>query len=286
MAAAAVLVASGPAFGQASPTDLITNGYFDTTTNGEGAYYTGTGTAPSGTTQATGWFACATTTCNTADGNYPFLFVVTPGIADGAATGPTNGFADPWDDSAGAGNSSKGIAYRSLWGAGNGGVGPTGTSAGAFNGYGPLGTSDPNNFLIADGGFHATAIYQTVSGLKIGDHYAVSFNWAAGQWGTASGPTTEAWEVSLGNSTGFTSVYSLSSHAFSGWMTSTISFTATATSEALTFLADGTPVSNPPMLLLDDVTMYDTPEPTALSLLAASLAALALARRRGARARK
>ncbi len=265
----------------AQSVNLFTNGDFNTTTNGEGAYYTGTGTAPSGSTQAVGWNACATTSCNSADGGYPFLFIATPGIADGNASGPTTGFADPWDDSAGAGNSSKGIAYRSLWGAGNGGVGQDGQTADAFNGRGPLGASDPNNFLIADGDYHKTAIGQTVNGLVVGDHYSLSFAWAAAQWDTFSGATTEQWQVSFGNSTGYTSVYSLNSHSFSGWMNATLNFTATSTSEALSFLAYGTPVGEPPMLLLDDVAMYDTPEPAALATMVVGVGCLgAMVRRR------
>ena len=268
-AVAGLLLGAYPAdaWAQSSSVNLVSNGYFNTTTNGEGAYYTGTGTAPAGSTQATGWYACSTTACNTADGNYPFLFIATPGISDGAATGPTNGFADPWDDSAGRGNSANGIAYRALWGAGNGGVGQDGMAADAFNGRGPLGATDPNNFLIADGGYHATPIYQTINGLTVGDHYAVSFAWAAAQWSLNSGSTTEQWQVSLGNSTGYTSVFSLNSHSFSGWMNTTIDFTATATSEALTFLAIGSPSGNPPILLLDDVAMNDIPEPAAWSVL-------------------
>ena len=120
LAAASILAfAAAPrAHAQASLTELIQNGYFDQTTNGEGAYYTGSGTAPVGATQATGWSACATTACNNADGGYPFLFVVTPGISDGMHTGPTNGFADPWDDAGGHGASgdARRIALFGAWG--------------------------------------------------------------------------------------------------------------------------------------------------------------------------
>ena len=259
---AAVTLALG-AGGQAmAQTNLVTNGYFDQTTNGEGAYYTGTGSV-AGTTQATGWNACATTSCTNADSNYPFLFIATPGISDGIGTNATNGFADPWDDSAGHGNNANGIAYRDLWGAANGGVGQNGQ--GAFNGYGPLGANDPNNFLIADGDYHKTAIYQTINNLIVGDHYTVDFDWGAGQWSKNTGATTEQWQVALGNSIGYTSIFSLNSKSFSGWMPASITFTATSTSEALSFLALGTPAGMPPMLLLDDVQMYDTPEPAALA---------------------
>jgi hypothetical protein len=274
--------AGGQAFAQ---TNLVTNGDFNQTTSaGGGGYYTGTGTAPSGSNQATGWNACSTQACNTADSNYPFLFIATPGVADGAGTNATNGFADPWDDAAGAGNSSQGIAYRDLWGAANGGVGQDGQVGDAFNGYGPLGAHDPNNFLIADADYHKDAIYQTINNLVVGDHYSVTFDWAAGQWSKNIGATTEQWQVSLGNSTGYTNVVSLNAKSFSGWMPATLNFTATSTSEALSFFALCTPSGMPPMLLLDDVAMFDTPEPAALATMligVASIGMLVRRRRRG-----
>ena len=262
--------------------DLVTNGYFDQTTNGEGAYYTGSASV-SGTTQANGWYACSTTSCNNADANYPFLFIATPGISDGTGTGPTNGFSDPWD-ATNHGVNTNTMAYRDLWGAGNGGVGQDGQSGDAFNGYGPLGGNDPHNFLIADGDYHKTAIYQTINNLVVGDHYTVNFDWGAGQWSKNTGATTEQWQVNLGNSVGFTSVFNLNSKSFSGWMPASINFTATSSSEALSFLALGTPVGMPPMLLLDDVSMYDTPEPAALVLLIVGMGCIGVASRKRSKA--
>lgn len=281
--AIAALAALGAALTGASAraaTNLIQNGSFTQTTNGEGAYYTGTGTV-SGTTQALYWNACSTSACTSADGNYPFLFIATPGIAVGAATGPTNGFADPWDDPSGAGNSATGIAYRSVWGANNGGVGQDGLTADAWNGYGPGGTSDTSNILIADGDYHATSISQTISNLVVGDHYSLTFYWGAVQWSKNVGPTTEQWDVSFGSSAQNTSTYSLNAKSFSGWMQTTMNFTATATSEALAFLAVGGPSGAPPMLLLDNVSMIDTPEPASWALMLSGLGtALLVARRR------
>ncbi len=279
IAASVAALATSVADRAQAQTNLVTNGYFDQTTNGEGQLYTGAGT-PAGTTQATGWNACSTTSCTNADGNYPFLFIATPGIADGAATNATNGFADPWDDPAGPGNNANGLAYRALWGAGNGGVGQDGQSSDAFNGRGPLGATDPNNFLIADGSFHATSIYQTMNNLTVGDHYQVAFDWAAGQWSQNTGATTEQWQVSFGSSTAATKVFDLNSKSFSGWMQASFTFTATATSEPLAFLALGTPSGNPPMLLLDDVQLYDTPEPAAAALLVIGMGCVGVSARR------
>ncbi len=285
VAALLCVVASGQARAQ---TNLVQNGTFTSTTNGGGAYYTGTGTAPLGTTQATYWSACATTACESADGNYPFLFIATPGTADNAIANTTSatltggvGFADPWDDPSGAGNDATGVAFRGVYGANSGGYGPSGTSAtGAWNGYGPGGTTDTSNILVADGGYHPTSISQTISGLTAGNYYAVTFNWAAGQWQGAGGATTEQWQVSLGAQTLGTAVYSLPSHSFSGWMSQTFVFTATAASEVLTFLAVGTTSGAPPLLLLDDVGLQYAPEPGALSLLGVGAALVGLLARR------
>ncbi len=277
---ATVALAFGAGGHAMAQTNLVTNGYFDqTTTGGGGAYYTGSATNIAGTTQATGWYACATQSCTNSDANYPFLFIATPGVADGAGTNASNGFADPWD-APNNGTNPNTMVYRDLWGAANGGVGQDGQVGDAFNGYGPLGANDPNNFLIADGDFHKDAIYQTINNLVVGDHYSVVFDWAAGQWSKNTGATTEQWQVSLGNSTGYTSVFNLNSKSFSGWMPATINFTATSTSEALSFFALGTPVGMPPMLLLDDVQMYDTPEPAALATLLIGVASIGLVARR------
>ena len=302
-AGAAVLAVAGAgrAHAQASNVDLVQNGYFDAVThtsngsgNGSGQYYTGPAqNAPvAGEQEAVGWSACVLNDCGGV-GGYPFLFVATPGVADGKANGPSGGFADPWDDSTGHGKGTEGngLAYRALWGAGNGGIGQNGsgwtsqTNGNAFNGYGPSGAGDTHNFLVADGDYHRASIGQMISGLHVGDHYALTFDWAAGQWSFNSGNTTERFQVGLGSSFVSTPTYFLQSHSFSGWMEDTIDFTATSTSEMLSFLAIGTPGGEPPMLLLDDVAMYDTPEPGALAMLVMGLGVIGVASRRRGRAK-
>jgi hypothetical protein len=75
-------------------------------------------------------------------------------------------------------------------------------------------------------------------------------------------------------------VFDLNSKSFSGWMQASFTFTATATSEPLAFLALGTPSGNPPMLLLDDVQLYDTPEPAAAALLVIGMGCVGVSARR------
>jgi hypothetical protein len=158
-----------------------------------------------------------------------------------------------------------------LWGPGNG----------SNNGM-PTTSPDGGNFIAADGAYNVGAISQTISGLTAGDTYAVGFYWAGAQQYTYTTPTTEQWQVSLGNQTLSTNVVNNLSEGFTGWTYTTLDFTATSTSELLSFLAVGTPTGVPPFSLLDGVTMQAVPEPSALMLLAVGLcgvAAVSLRRR-------
>jgi len=147
----------------------------------------------------------------------------------------------------------------SLWGPGNG----------SNNGL-PASSPDGGNFVAADGDYLTAPINQTINGLTVGDNYQVGFWWGASQQYTFTGDTQQYWAVSLGAQTQNTSTFFLPSHGFSGWMYQTDTFTASSSSEVLSFLAVGN-VPVPPFLLLDGVSMNDstaaTPEPGTLPLL-------------------
>jgi len=122
--------------------------------------------------------------------------------------------------------------------------------------------------VAADGAFQVGAISQTISGLNVGQQYTVGFDWAAAQQHGFTGATTEQWKVSLGGQTQSTAVYNNANHGFSGWMHESFTFTATTGSEALSFLAFGTPSGEPPFSLLDGVTMVAAvPEPETWALM-------------------
>ena len=70
-----------------------------------------------------------------------------------------------------------------------------------------------------------------------------------------TGPTTEYLAVSLGGQTQNTALVSGATHYFTGWMQVSQTFTATSTSEVLTFLSVGTPGGSPPTALLDGVSL-------------------------------
>lgn len=227
---AALALTSAAAF--ATTTNLVTNGGFETVTNGAGKFSTN-----NGTTVATGWTSTG------------YAFIFTPGSADTTGAGPS---------------------HLKLWG----------PNDGSNNGL----TTSPTggNFLASDGVYQIGAIQQIINNLVIGQSYQLSFDWAGAQQYGYTGPTTEGWKVSLGSQTFNTPTISNVSHGFTGWRNQTFTFTATAASEVLSFLATGSPNGLPPFSLLDSVSLVAVPEPGSIPMMAIGALALAgvVARRR------
>jgi hypothetical protein len=135
--------------------------------------------------------------------------------------------------------------------------------------YGPFPTTSPDggNFVMANGDPpYRDAFYQTLNGLTVGQTYAVSFYQAAGQDLGKTGPTTERWLVSFGNTTQASDTFHLEQAGVGQWEAQTLYFQADATSNVLTFLADGTPHGAPPISFLDGVSVDAVPEPSSLAL--------------------
>ncbi|HWI87358.1 MAG TPA: PEPxxWA-CTERM sorting domain-containing protein [Sphingomonas sp.] len=115
--------------------------------------------------------------------------------------------------------------------------------------------------LDGDTGFNG-ALTQTVGGLTIGKSYTLTFDWAAGQYADRSGDTTEKLVIDFGGESFTTETLSNPSGGFTGWRSVTHMFTATSTSQLLSFLSIGTPNGMPPVALLDSVSLQGSvPEP-------------------------
>jgi hypothetical protein len=155
-----------------------------------------------------------------------------------------------------------------------------GPNDGSNNGL-PASSPDGGNYIGADGAYNVGAITQSISGLTVGDKYTLSFWWAAAQQQGFTGLNTEQWQVNLGSQQFDTAVYSNASKGFSGWMYQTFTYTATSTTEVLSFLAIGTPSGQPPFSLLDGVSLELVPEPADWAIMLAGVAGLgALLQRR------
>lgn len=169
----------------------------------------------------------------------------------------------------------------------DGGIALHGPGNGFNNGFGP--SPDGGQFLSADGDTRYNGrIQQTVTGLTAGADYRLSFYWALAQQFGAGGTPNGWWQVSLGADTRNTAMATLPAPGgFVAWRSDSFTFTATASTEVLTFLAtEGGPFGGAPFLLLDGVSLdavAPVPEPSAM--LAAGLGLGAAAALRGIRRR-
>lgn len=250
LVALAAAVAGTPADAAIDPThQFIVNGSFENLTNGIGQL--------TRNTTAVGW-----TSSNDSQGNYAFTYVFNP------ATASTTG--SPGDASGG---------YEKLWGPGNG----------ANNGL--TASSTGGNFIGADGDWHVGRLSQTITGLIVGQTYTLSFDFAGAQEYGTSGSQTEGWYYGFtsqgANPLQQTANLANASHGFTGWNTQTFNFVASSASDTLYFMAKGTPAGQPPMALLDSVSLTGAfvsaaPDPATWSLMMVGFGIVGFAMRRGA----
>ncbi|WP_309605279.1 PEPxxWA-CTERM sorting domain-containing protein [Phenylobacterium sp.] len=132
----------------------------------------------------------------------------------------------------------------------------------------PVPDPDGGAFVVLDGDTSANGpLQQMINGLKIGKVYTLSFDWAVAQYKSRVGATTEKLKVDFGADTFTTAIVSNPSKDAQGWFTVTHRFTATSTSQLLSFLSIGTPLGLPPAALLDGVSLTTVPEPTSWAMM-------------------
>ena len=153
----------------------------------------------------------------------------------------------------------------------------TGTNGGAVsNTWNGLTASGAGNFAAMDGDYITEPLTQTITGLTVGDQETITFYYAGAQQDGFTGATTEGLTVSFGNDSDPLTTLDNVSHGFTGWQEASVTFTASSTSEVLSFLANGTPNGEPPMTLLDGVSISQSPvpEPGTLTLLGTGILGL------------
>jgi hypothetical protein len=147
-----------------------------------------------------------------------------------------------------------------------------------------LASPDGGNFIFSDADFHNSPIDQAISGLTPGASYVLRFYQALVQDTepgiTLPGPVTAHWQVSFG--TGVQNSAAMAANGatltVSPWALQSMSFTASAATQVLSFVSVGT--GDPPLLALDGVQLERVPEPGSVALvLMAGLAAAAVYRR-------
>lgn len=158
-----------------------------------------------------------------------------------------------------------------------------GPNDGSANGLPAASPAGGNYFASDSDPLFAGTLSQSITGLAAGDNYTLSFVYAAAQFRNAAGTnwfgaSDSGWQVSLGAQTQDTPTLNIASQGFSGWQSETMTFTATAASETLSFLAIGGPSGVPPVALLDGVSLdaAAVPEPSAVSVLATALAGIGM----------
>jgi len=143
--------------------------------------------------------------------------------------------------------------------------------------------NSPNGgyFFASDPVYENGSLSQTINGLVVGAPTTVSFDWGVAQQvgGAYTTSVSGDWQVSLGSSTQTTVTAGAPTQSFTGWLSATMTFVPTSTSEVLSFLAMGS--GAPVFLLLDGVSLTQAvPEPASWAITLAGIVGLGVLSRR------
>jgi len=150
---------------------------------------------------------------------------------------------------------------------------------------------DGGNYVMFDAlTTYSDPLQQTIGGLTKGAQYTLSFYQNTGEQSGFDAPNgmTAQWNVTFGSQTIGSTVMNTPNHGTNGWVQQTMTFTAGATSQLLSFAATGTPGGGPPMIMLDGVSLTpgpsgqaSAPEPATYALVGIGLITFVIGIRRG-----
>lgn len=138
-----------------------------------------------------------------------------------------------------------------------------GPANGSNNGF--TVSPDGGDFMALSGSFGQSSISQTVTGLTVGQEYVLAFYWAQAQLTDVNGNYWAQLDVTFGADTVATSQVSVPNAGFGQWALVSNNFTATSSSQTLTFVPSGA-IGLGPMVLLDGVSLTVVPEPSTLAM--------------------
>jgi hypothetical protein len=255
--AAAVVAPLALAIGTAAnaSTNLVQNGGFETSSYSQSSQFGGTGSSFAyGGQGVANW---------TGNAGYEIWFK--------GGTQTTTNALNYWDSihpGTGYGNYFRGLTNS---------VYPTETGAA----YNVVASPNGGSFVAIDGDpLGNGSISQTISGLTVGQKYTLTFDWAAAQLINKNQTYQVQLTVDFGTASQQTANLVEGPGKFSGWQSETMSFTATKATQTLTFLANGHPTGQPPVALLDGVSLTAVPEPASWAMMILGFGAIGLMMRR------
>lgn len=125
---------------------------------------------------------------------------------------------------------------------------------------------DGGNFIALDGDHYGEAISQTITGLTVGQGYTLNFYQASDHYQGWGDVQTSRIKVNFGSEQQYADSMTPTLSTPVPWKQVTMYFTATSSSQVLSFFNEG--IGAPPFALLDGVSLTEgVPEPSAWALM-------------------